>query len=204
MFLLTPYCLESTFELTSHTHTTSSLYPSTLTPIPQTPLSQHGHVHHHPRALASIALMQRVNVLPTAIPQDIEHKLRVLETNLSQATKKMEESGKNLDFVAAAQWQAVVVESTKKIAELRQQDSISEVLQNGFAVGEGFKIQIEKNPLTEFENYDKVSSQVGFEIDVREFEERMADAYPHGDFTTTYIKSKQMQSMNLSFCNSEF
>jgi hypothetical protein len=134
-----------------------------------------------PAQPASIALMQRVNVLPTATPQDIERKVKALEVALNQATKKMDECVKGGRYSDAAEWQAVVSEATKNIAELRQQDSISEVLLYGFAVGEGFKIQIEKNPLTEFENYDKVSSQVGFEIGVQEFEERMVNAYPHGD-----------------------
>jgi hypothetical protein len=110
----------------------------------------------------------------------------------------MEESGRNQDFFAAGHWQAVVAETTKSIAELRQQDSISEVLRHGFAVGTGFNIHIEKNPLTEFENYDKVSSQKGFEKDVREFEERMADAYPSGDFMNAYIKNKQMVKGKIS------
>jgi len=65
-------------------------------------------------------------------------------------------------------------------------------LRHGFAVGSGFGVQIEKNPLTEFEDYDKVKLQEDFEEAVEDFSKRMAEAYKNGDYMNSYIKSNGM------------
>ena len=137
-------------------------------------------------------VVQEVNVLPSATPQDVERKIKALDVVCNQATKNIKQSVDDRRYDLAHDWQVILDTATKDIAELRERDSITETLCHGFAVGTGFRIQIEKNPLTEFEDYGKVSLQQGFEEAVENFSERMGEAYENGDYMNSYIKSNTM------------
>jgi hypothetical protein len=122
----------------------------------------------------------------------VARKIKTLDIVCNEAKKNLDQFVELGQFKDAHEMQGILETAKKDIAELKQVDSITETLLHGFAVGHGFGIQIEKNPLTEFGNYEKVSRQPQFEQDVDDFQERMAEAYPHKDFQNTYIKSNTM------------
>jgi len=143
----------------------------------------------HPAVQAAV---QEVNVLPSTTPQDVERKIKALEVVCDQATKKIKVAVEERRYDLAHDWQVALDTATNTIAELRKRDSISLTLRHGFAVGTGFPIQIEKNPLTEFDDYDKVKHQEGFEEAVEDFSKRMAEDYKNGDYVNSYIKHNGM------------